>query len=131
MISGNTVIVIDDDQIVLNILGQYLQKNGFKTLVFTNPFEATEYLVRAGKEHICGDIAAVISDFNMPDLTGGDILAVLRGIEDLKNVPFFILTGFSEHQVMPHVMDLKLGGILKKPLMMSSFQSDFLAKIAN
>lgn len=79
-----SVLIIDDDDVVLNALGQMVEKTGWKCL-------------RAPTGEIgmdvfrTNDIDAVVLDINLPKMDG---FAVLRQLKEMKpNVPVVMLTG--------------------------------------
>ena len=68
-----TILVVDDDAAVLEVLGGQIAHAGYGAEVFTDPHAALDALRRT-------DFAAVISDFRMPEMSGLDLLARVREI---------------------------------------------------
>lgn len=85
------VLHIDDDPGFLDLTQRFLlQKEGYKVTSVTDPEIALEML-----EHRHFD--AVISDYQMPGMTGIDLLKTIR--HSGSDIPFIILTGKSGEEV--------------------------------
>jgi two-component system OmpR family response regulator len=83
-----TVLIVDDEPSIREILSRSLGKAGYETHAVAGPLEAS----RAFLEHT---IDAVILDLRMRDLSGFRFLDWLRTEpnERAQTVPVFILTG--------------------------------------
>jgi signal transduction histidine kinase/ABC-type amino acid transport substrate-binding protein/CheY-like chemotaxis protein len=90
---SGTVLLIDDDKIVLTITDAMLSMLGFKVLTALDGIEALEVYRRHREE-----IRFVLSDFAMPRMNGLEALAALRHID--SDVPVILASGYSEEQVM-------------------------------
>ncbi|RJQ77879.1 MAG: response regulator [Desulfobacteraceae bacterium] len=89
MVSRNTkVLVVDDDPFVREILGMVLGDNGFEIETAESGQEAL------GKFRADETIGLIISDMNMPEMSGLELIRNLR--ESGADVPFIILSGDSE-----------------------------------
>jgi len=80
------VLIVDDYRTMLRIIGGLLSKLGF-----TNIDEATDgtdaYAKLKGKHY-----GFVISDWNMEPMSGFELLKKVRADEQLKNLPFIMVT---------------------------------------
>ena len=65
------VLFIDDEQLILSALRRTLRREGFELFFTTDPFEVAKLV---GEHRI--DI--VVSDHMMPQMTGVDVLALVR-----------------------------------------------------
>ena len=63
----------------------------------------------------------VISDYNMPEMDGLQMLHYLRASPKTKGVGFILITGRAEQQIIDHGKKLGMNNYLKKP-----FQPDDL-----
>lgn len=63
----------------------------------------------------------VISDYNMPEMDGLQLLQHLRGTPQTKGVGFVLITGRAEQEIIDHGKKLGMNNYLKKP-----FQPDQL-----
>jgi putative nucleotidyltransferase with HDIG domain len=105
------ILVIDDDVAILDCIRLSLQSLGpYQVTVCENPREALELL------HT-NDFATVISDVNMPGLSGLDVLAAVVKYDD--KIPVVLITGNTESEIMRKAIHLGVYEFLKKPFEMS------------
>jgi PAS domain S-box-containing protein len=90
---SGTVLLVDDDKIVLDITSAMLSVLGFEVLSAMNGVEAVE-MFQQHKEQI----QFVLTDFAMPHMNGLETLIALRQID--PGIPVILASGFSEEQVM-------------------------------
>jgi PAS domain S-box-containing protein len=88
-----TILLVDDDKIVLELTSTALSMMGFKVLTAMDGIEAVEVFQRHKDE-----ILLVLSDFSMPRMNGWDTLIALRRIT--PEVRVILASGYSEEQVM-------------------------------
>ena len=65
------VLFVDDEQLILSALRRTLRREGFELFFTTDPFEVAKLV----GEH---RIDVVVSDHMMPQMTGVDVLALVR-----------------------------------------------------
>lgn len=63
-----TVLVVDDEEDLRDIMRRMLERRGFDTLVAADSDEA----IAACREHP-GDIDVLVTDLGLPGITGGDL----------------------------------------------------------
>lgn len=99
------ITVIDDDSKLLNLLSEYLEKNGFKCSLFESPIEGMKYL----KNNI-PDL--IILDVMLPEIDGFE---VCKRIRQTQETPIIMLTARGD--VMDKIIGLELGAddYLAKP----------------
>jgi DNA-binding NtrC family response regulator len=102
-----TILCIDDEPVVGAVLERQLAELGHEPLVVTSVSEALITLARQS-------VDLVISDYQMPDATGLDLLGRMR--ENGHEVPVIIMTGYSS--IENAVLSMRHGAIdyLSKPL---------------
>jgi signal transduction histidine kinase/CheY-like chemotaxis protein len=83
--AGSSVLVIDDDPTVLDLMHRFLSKEGFSVLAAMTGIEG----LRLAREH---RPAAIILDVLMPDIDGWTILAALKGDPELAAIPVIVVT---------------------------------------
>jgi CheY-like chemotaxis protein len=81
------ILCVDDEPAVLRPIEIMLQRRGFRVVVANDGASAIELF-----RHIA--FHAVVLDYSMPDLSGGEVARVLRG----KNpqIPIILHTGYKE-----------------------------------
>ena len=84
-ITARTVVVVDDDPTVHDLLSQLLTREGYAVALAATGVEGLN-LVRELKP------AAIILDIKLPDLDGWTVLSALKGNPDLADIPVIVLT---------------------------------------
>lgn len=69
--AGYSILLVDDEALILKALGRLLQYEGYKIRATTSPAEAVEILRKE-------EIHLVISDHTMPGMTGIEVLRKAR-----------------------------------------------------
>ena len=59
---------------------------------------------------------AVISDIMMPTMDGIQLLRNVRGKENLKTIPFVLVTALSEKEYIVQARELNVNGYILKPV---------------
>lgn len=81
------ILVVDDFQTMRRIVINLLKQLGFSNVV-----EAGDGKEALEKIQSSDEIDLVISDWNMPNMTGIDLLKELRGNDKYKALPFIMVT---------------------------------------
>jgi signal transduction histidine kinase/CheY-like chemotaxis protein len=83
--TGNTVLVVDDDPAVLDILTRFLSHEGYRVVTVSRGADAVR---------VCREIrpTAVTLDVMMPDMDGWAVLAEMKREPDLAHIPVIMLT---------------------------------------
>jgi CheY-like chemotaxis protein len=117
--SGQTVLVVDDEQIVLRTASLTLERRGYRVLQAVNGSEAIQVL-RAHPE-----IALVILDLTMPVMTGEQTIPLIKNLRPA--IPILLSSGFSEAEVVQRFASSGIAGFLQKPYDVSTIT----AKVTN
>ncbi len=83
MTCDTTIHIIDDDQAMLESLSLLLTTEGYSV----RTYESTRRFLDAIKHHACG---CVVTDMNMPGMSGLDLLAVMK--EQNISLPTIVIT---------------------------------------
>jgi len=103
-----TVLLIDDDKIVVRVMASMLREAGYKTLSATNgPDGLSQYRMS------WWDIDLVILDVHMPIMSGSDVLRQILEINPEARV--LLCSGYAESQVAETMGGLKATGFIQKP----------------
>lgn len=79
------ILIVDDDHLLRDVVGQYLSKNGYSVVIPNSAIEALD-------EYIPGNCSLAIIDLVMPDIGGIELMeALITKDPDLKIV---IMTGY-------------------------------------
>jgi two-component system chemotaxis response regulator CheY len=96
------ILIVDDFATMRRIM-----KNILKQIGFTNIIEADDGTT-ALEELKKNSVDLIISDWNMPKMTGLDLLKQVRSMDDLKEVPFLMVTAEAQKQ---NVIDAVQAGV--------------------
>lgn len=113
-VGSGQVLVVDDEDSILNLLGYMLTDAGFSVLFAHDGKEAVEVFARQGK-----DIVAVILDLTMPRLDGIEVLRELRGLS--SEVRVLLMSGYNDHDVIARFGKQTLGSFIQKPFRPGDF----------
>lgn len=89
MDNKNKVLIVDDDTVLLKMAGEILRSN-YEVSCVKSGYDAVKLL----KTDYMPDI--LLLDIDMPGLNGFDTLALLREIEDARDIPVVFLTGVAK-----------------------------------
>jgi len=101
------VAVVDDDDAVRDSLRFLLEIAGYTVAAYAS---ATQFL----QEARLNDLACLVVDQHMPDLTGLQLVARLRG--DGVGLPVALITGSPSADVLRLARELSVSRVLEKPL---------------
>lgn len=113
-LTGRTILIVDDERFSRATVARLLEDMGEPHIVHAaNGDEAMGQLTSDDL-----NIDMVISDFNMPDKHGLDLLKSVRvGEEGIKRtMPFAILTGYSDKHLVDLALGLDVNAFLIKPV---------------
>jgi len=103
------VLVVDDFATMRRIVTNVLRQIGF-----TNIFEAddgTTALKMINKEKY----GLVLCDWNMPEMSGLELLKIVRADESLKGLPFVMVTAEAEKQNIIDAVQAGVSNYVVKP----------------
>jgi two-component system response regulator AtoC len=108
------ILIVDDDPLQRDLLGGYLQKQGFVVVEAAGGEEALDCFLRQ-------PIDLVLLDQRMPDLQGDEVLERIKAINPLARV--IMITAFGEVDTAVRVMRLGADDFLEKPIDLESLLS--------
>ena len=95
---AKSVLLIEDDAAIIDIYRTALAAAGFEVEVITLGKEADKKFENLEKKK--GKIPdLVLLDLILPDMNGIEILERLRKKENIKNLPVFIMTNYSDPEL--------------------------------
>ena len=102
------VLVVDDEIHIVHVAAIKLRNNGYEVITATNGAEAFE-LVCAEKPDI------IVTDFQMPAMTGVELVEKIRQNEETKDIPVILLTARSFAISKEQEQNLQISGCISKP----------------
>lgn len=107
---NSKVLVIDDAELTLRLVRNYLQKDGIENvLTCQRPDEALR-TIRQAKPDL------IILDLNMPQVSGIEILRDLRSSPETIDIPVIILTAHNEQEIRMEALALGANDFVTKPI---------------
>ena len=105
-----TVMVVDDDDQVRDVVGDILRRAGFRVLAVGRGRDAISLFA---SRHANIDI--VVLDLTMPDLTGDEVMVVLRAVE--PNIPIVLISGYLGSDAVRDAATMKATDMVQKPFL--------------
>ena len=102
-------LVVDDFSTMRRIV-----RNLLKELGFTNVDEAEDGVVALAKLK-SGSFDFVISDWNMPNMTGIELLRAIRGDAALSSLPVLMITAEAKKENIIEAAQARASGYIVKP----------------
>ncbi|MFH0983504.1 MAG: PAS domain-containing protein [Planctomycetota bacterium] len=103
-----TILVVDDEEAVRTVARMTLERFGFTVLTAADGRQALEVFQRHADE-----IAAVLLDMTMPQLSGEEVLRELRRVR--PKVPVVLSSGYNEEDAISQFIGEELAGFVQKP----------------
>ena len=106
--SDRTVLVVDDEIHIVHVVAIKLRNNGYEVISADNGAEALELAIRDKPD-------IIVTDYQMPVMTGLELVDNLRRHEETKDTPVIMLTARSFAISREQQDELKISGCLSKP----------------
>ena len=103
------ILVVDDFATMRRIVKNILTQLGYKSIIEAD--DGTTALEVLKKEKI----GLIISDWNMPKMTGLDLLKEVRGNADLAEIPFIMVTAEAQQDNIILAVKAKVSQYIVKP----------------
>lgn len=103
------ILVVDDVMSARKVVVRLLNQIGFDAIEqASNGKEALNRLS-------VGDIQLVLSDWNMPQMDGLQLLSEMRNSDAFKNIPFMLITGSSDKDSVKKALTSGVSDYVIKP----------------
>jgi len=104
------ILVVDDFSTMRRIV-----RNLLKELGFANVSEAEDGVEGLNKLRSEGNFEFVVSDWNMPNMTGIEMLRSIRADEKLKHLPVLMVTAEAKRENIIEAAQAGASGYVVKP----------------
>ena len=108
-IKQKTILVVDDDQDILNILNKILKGAGFTVHLALSPEEARK-IIAEEPPHL------IISDLNMEPEHGYSFIQKLRSQKQFQSIPVIVLSAVNDFNSVKKVVALGISDYVIKPI---------------
>ncbi len=116
------VLVVDDFATMRRIVKGVLKQLGFNNIIEAEDGTTAMDVLKKEK------IGLVVSDWNMPKMTGLDLLKAIRADEDLKSTPFIMVTAEGQKENVIEAVKAGVNNYIVKPFTPETF-SEKLEKV--
>ncbi|MBI5233619.1 MAG: response regulator, partial [Deltaproteobacteria bacterium] len=82
---NKTILIVDDCDTTRKILATMVKSSGFNAIVAINGLDALEKMVH-------NDVALVVTDLNMPQMDGIELVKNIRADSKYQKVPIIMIT---------------------------------------
>ncbi|MDK9716825.1 MAG: response regulator [Trichlorobacter sp.] len=106
---GETVLIADDDKLTREILKEILERNGFRVLLAADGMEAYKEIVASRPQ-------VVLTDKEMPNFDGFQLIKLVRAIHDLKSIPVILISDKTTDEDEARLFDLGFFDFMSKPI---------------
>jgi len=104
-----TVLVVDDFATMRRIIRNILRDLGFQKILEAEDGTAAVDILQTQK------VDLIISDWNMPKMTGLELLKWVRSNEDTKDLPFLMVTAEAQKENVIEAVKAKVSNYIVKP----------------
>lgn len=109
------VLVVDDFATMRRIVKGVLKQLGFSDIIEAE--DGSLALEELKKEKI----GLIVSDWNMPNMTGLDLLKAVRGDDNLKGIPFIMVTAEGQKENVVEAVKSGVSNYIVKPFTPETF----------
>lgn len=115
------ILIVDDMSTMRKIVKNMLQKMGFSEFQEAPDGQPAWELIQQATE--CGQpFGLVVSDWNMPGMTGLDLLKNIRGNEKIKGTPFIMVTAEGDQANVIEAVKAGVNNFVVKPFSQQVFE---------
>ncbi len=106
--SGKKVLVVDDEIHIIHVVAIKLRNNGYEVVSADNGVEAFELACKEKPD-------IIVTDYQMPAMTGLQLVEKLRQCDETKTVPVILLTARNFAVSKEQQEQLQISGCISKP----------------
>lgn len=116
IIKALNILVIDDQESMRKVIVHILKELGHQEITQTPDSKFALQLVQKGTFDL------VISDWHMPELTGLELLQEVRKTDNIKTLPFILVTGDNEKSHVEEAIKAGVSSFIVKPFSPSEIE---------
>mgnify|MGYP001247764265 CR=1 FL=1 len=115
-LEGKKILVVDDSSTIRAIIKKQLKDMGFTNVILADDGAAGFKIANES------DIDLIISDWNMPKMTGLEFLKAVRADEKLKETAFMLLTSVDDKDSISEALKAGVNQYIIKPFTANQLQ---------
>jgi two-component system chemotaxis response regulator CheY len=105
------ILIVDDSLPMRSVIIKNIKASGFRAGNFYQAPDGNEALKVLKSEWV--DL--VITDYNMPDMNGAELVSEMKKDDELKTIPVIIVTTEGSQKKVQEFMEKGADGYIKKP----------------
>lgn len=111
------ILIVDDFPTMRRIVKTLLKQNGYGNVIEAEDGAKAYALLQS-----TNDIEMIISDWNMPNMTGLELLKTVRADPKVKHLPFLMVTAEAEKENIIEAVKSGVSNYVVKPFTGSTLQ---------
>jgi CheY-like chemotaxis protein len=112
---SKNVLVVDDSATIRKFVAAALQLKGYRAITAADGMEALEKMPAQV-------IDVIITDLNMPDMDGYELIRTIRESPQYRDIPILVLSSMTDTQHKNDALELGVQAYLEKPLSVEAIQ---------
>ena len=117
-----TVLIVDDFLTMRRIVRKILRDLNFEDIIEAEDGSAALDVLKRTR------VDLIVSDWNMPRMTGLELLKEVRSTDSIKDIPFLMLTAESQKENIVEAVKARVSNYIVKPFTAAGLQEK-LAKV--
>ncbi len=105
-----TIMIVDDEPITMEVVRTFLEDFGYRNFVMVEKSTEVKDILKKSSPDI------LLLDLMMPEVSGFDILSMLRADQNFKHLPVIVLTASTDAESKLKALDLGATDFLAKPV---------------
>jgi two-component system chemotaxis response regulator CheY len=128
--SNTRILIIDDMATMRQVIRASLHELGYTDMAEADDGSTAWPLITKAQE-AGTPFQLIISDWNMPNLSGIDLLKKVRGVDALKQLPFIFVTAENGKEHVVQALQAGVSSYITKPFTAQTMQQKLDAVHAN
>lgn len=120
---SKAVLIVEDSESALELVTQLCQAIGFKHIRKSKEGQAALDLLNAAPPQGEPPIGLILADWNMPVMSGIDLLKSVRGLPAHKKTPFIMITADSEMDMIVQAISAGVSSYIVKPVTLEGLRN--------
>jgi CheY-like chemotaxis protein len=118
-----TIVMIEDDEGHARLIEKNIRRAGISNEIrhFVDGASGLDFVMNAAEGPVSNGPALMLLDLNLPDMSGTDILAKIKGEPRLKRMPIVVLTTTDDKVEIQRCYDLGCNVYITKPVEYEAF----------
>ncbi|MCG8702074.1 MAG: response regulator [Bacteroidales bacterium] len=110
-----TILIVEDFSTSRHVIKKSLENEGFKVLEAQDGRDALKFF----NDQLPIDL--LITDYNMPNLSGGDLIEEVRNMNQYEGLPILVLSTETDQDKKDRVSGSNITGWIQKPFEIQNF----------